>query len=67
MQVMGAVANSDWCEFPYDPPGWIPEARDAMLAEPTRIDPDGFVTLPETPGLGIELDEDRLKAQAEEV
>jgi len=67
MQVMGAVANSDWCEFPYDPPGWIPEARDAMLAEPIRIDPDGFVTLPETPGLGIELDEDRLKAQAEEV
>ena len=67
MQVMGAVPNSDWCEIPYDPPGWVPEARDAMLAEPTTIDPDGFVTLSEAPGLGIELDEDRLKAQAEEV
>ena len=67
MQVMGAVANCDWCEIPYDPPGWVPEARDAMLAEPTLIDPDGHVTLSEAPGLGIELDEDRLKAQAEEV
>ena len=38
-----------------------------MLAEPTTIDPDGFVTLSEAPGLGIELDEDRLKTQAEEV
>ncbi|MFN2544415.1 MAG: mandelate racemase/muconate lactonizing enzyme family protein [Actinomycetota bacterium] len=67
MQVMGAAPNCDWCEIPYDPPAWVPEARDAMLAEPTTIDPDGFVTLPETPGLGIELDEDRIAAHSEEL
>jgi L-alanine-DL-glutamate epimerase-like enolase superfamily enzyme len=67
MQVMGAVANCDWCEIPYDPPGWIPEARDAMLAEATTIDPDGYITLPETPGLGIELDEERIKSAGEEL
>jgi L-alanine-DL-glutamate epimerase-like enolase superfamily enzyme len=38
-----------------------------MLAEPTTIDADGFVTLPETPGLGIELDEERIKAHGEEL
>ena len=64
---MGAVANAWWCEYPIDPPGWTPEARDAMLAEPTGIDPDGSVTLPEAPGLGITLDEERITAHGEEV
>ena len=67
MQVMGAVANASWCEFPDDPPGWVPEARDAMLAEPTEIDADGFVTLSEAPGLGIELDEEQIAAHGEEL
>ena len=67
MQVMGSVPNAEWCEYPIDPPGWTVDARDAMLAEPTRIDPDGFVTMPETPGLGIELDEERIAAHGEEV
>jgi L-alanine-DL-glutamate epimerase-like enolase superfamily enzyme len=67
MQVMGSVPNAVWCEYPIDPPGWTVEARDAMLAEPTRIDPDGHVTLPEAPGLGIELDEERIAAHGEEI
>jgi D-galactarolactone cycloisomerase len=66
LQVMGAV-GADWCEFPIDPPGWTPEARDAMLAAPIAIDPDGYVTLPDRPGLGIELDEERIAAHGEEV
>ena len=56
-----------WCEVPVDPPGWTPEARDAMLAEPLRVDPDGFVTLPEDPGLGIHLDEEAIARHGEEV
>lgn len=67
MQVMGSVPNASWCEYPIDPPGWPVEARDAMLAEPTLVNADGFVTLPETPGLGIELDEERVAAHGEEV
>jgi len=38
-----------------------------MLAEPTAIDAEGFVTLPEEPGLGIELDEERIAASGEEL
>lgn len=67
LQVMGAAANAEWCEYPIDPPGWTPEARDAMLAEPVSVGPDGFVTLPEAPGLGIVLDEDRIAAHGEEI
>jgi len=67
MQVLGSVPNAEWCEFPIDPPAWTVEARDAMLAEPTAIDPDGFVTMPETPGLGIKLDEERIAAHGEEI
>lgn len=66
LHVMGAV-GADWCEYPIDPPGWTPEARDAMLAAPIPIDPDGHVTLPDRPGLGIELDEERIAAHGEEV
>ena len=66
LQVMGAVPGNVWCEYPIDPPGWTPEVRDAMLTEPTTIDDDGFVTIPDTPGLGIELDEEAIATHGEE-
>jgi L-alanine-DL-glutamate epimerase-like enolase superfamily enzyme len=47
-------------EYPYEPPGWVPEARDGLLTEPIRVDADGTVAVPDTPGLGIELDEHKL-------
>ncbi len=47
-------------EFPYEPPGWVPEARDGLLAEPIRVDADGTVAVPDAPGLGIVIDEDKL-------
>jgi L-alanine-DL-glutamate epimerase-like enolase superfamily enzyme len=67
LQVMGSVPNAEWCEYPIDPPGWTVEARDAMLAEPLAIDPDGHITLPESPGLGIDLDDERIAAHGEEI
>ena len=65
MQVMASMPNCDFCEFPYDPPGWTIEARDGILAEPIDIDSDGFVQVPDTPGLGIEIDEDKLAKYGE--
>ncbi|NIV30388.1 MAG: mandelate racemase/muconate lactonizing enzyme family protein, partial [Anaerolineae bacterium] len=56
-----SLGHCPYLEFPYDPPSWTPEARDFMLAEPLRIDADGYVKAPEGPGLGIELDEEKLK------
>jgi L-alanine-DL-glutamate epimerase-like enolase superfamily enzyme len=47
-------------EYPYEPPGWVPEARDGILREPILVDSDGTVTAPDAPGLGIEIDEEKL-------
>ncbi|MFD1646233.1 mandelate racemase/muconate lactonizing enzyme family protein [Haloarchaeobius litoreus] len=49
-----AAAGSPWCEFPIEPP-WTPEVRDFLL-EGTFHHEDGYVTPPDGPGLGVELD-----------
>jgi D-galactarolactone cycloisomerase len=60
LHVFAAGPREQPIEYPYEPPGWIPEARDGLLVEPIRVAPDGTVGVPDAPGLGIELDEDKL-------
>jgi L-alanine-DL-glutamate epimerase-like enolase superfamily enzyme len=55
LHLTAAVGGGPYIEFPYDPPGWTPERRDFMLAEPVRVDADGCLALPRRPGLGFEL------------
>lgn len=62
LQVVAASPNAPFLEFPYDPPGWVPEARDFMLSEPITVEADGYVTVPDNPGLGVELDIERITA-----
>jgi L-alanine-DL-glutamate epimerase-like enolase superfamily enzyme len=57
LHVAAGVGGGPYLEFPYDPPGWTPERRDAMLAEPIRPDRDGIVRVPSSPGLGAVLDD----------
>ena len=57
------MAGSQWVEFPYDPPDWSLQRRDYPLAAPI-IAEDGWVTLSDRPGLGLDLDEARLAATA---
>lgn len=54
------VAGSTYLEFPFDPPTWTPERRDYPLVDPLVPDSQGWLTLPEGPGFGLELDEKRL-------
>jgi len=56
IHLAAATASEPYLEFPYDPSTWTPERRDFMLAQPLRIDADGCVAVPDSPGLGIELD-----------
>jgi L-alanine-DL-glutamate epimerase-like enolase superfamily enzyme len=67
---VGLVANlhgalgcstEQWIEVPYDPPAWGPERRDWLLGAPVEIAFDGTIRPPDGPGLGIELDLDRLE------
>jgi L-alanine-DL-glutamate epimerase-like enolase superfamily enzyme len=64
---MAATPICPFCEFPFEPPGWVPEARDFMLTEPFKIDKDGYVKVPDKPGLGIEMDWDRIKKHGEQL
>jgi L-alanine-DL-glutamate epimerase-like enolase superfamily enzyme len=57
-----AVGKCPYLEFPFDPPAWTLERRDYMLQVQDRlmIDGDGYVHVPDKPGLGCELDEKAL-------
>src|SRR5206468_2695337 len=57
LHVAAGVGGGPYIEFPYDPPGWTVERRDFFLAEPIRPGPDGTLRVPNSPGLGIVLDE----------
>lgn len=64
LHVAAGVGGGPFLEYPYDPPGWTPQRRDAMLAEPIHPDADGVLRVPAVPGLGIELDEVAIKRYA---
>lgn len=51
-----AVSDCPYLEFPYDPPTWTIDRRDFVQAKRLMVDPDGFLNVPDLPGLGIELD-----------
>jgi D-galactarolactone cycloisomerase len=58
LHVCAGVGGGPMIEFPFDPPGWTPERRDFMLAEPVSVGPDGTLSVPDAPGLGVRLDEE---------
>ena len=64
LHVAAGVGGGPFIEYPYDPPGWTPERRDAFLAEPVRPDRDGVLRVPSRPGLGAVLDEDAIARYA---
>jgi len=57
LHVAAGVGGGPFLEFPYDPPGWTTERRDAFLEQPVRPDKDGVLRVPAMPGLGATLDE----------
>jgi D-galactarolactone cycloisomerase len=64
LHVAAGVGGGPFIEFPYDPPGWTPERRDAFLAEPVRPGADGVLRVPAAPGIGAVLDEAAIRRYA---
>jgi L-alanine-DL-glutamate epimerase-like enolase superfamily enzyme len=62
LHLAAGAASPPYVEFPWDPPEWTSDRRDFVLAEPITVGADGMITLPDAPGLGVELDEERLEA-----
>jgi L-alanine-DL-glutamate epimerase-like enolase superfamily enzyme len=61
LHLAAAIPNCSHLEFPHDPPsGWTAAARDQMLTEPLEIDAEGYVLVPDRPGFGFSLDEERI-------
>jgi L-alanine-DL-glutamate epimerase-like enolase superfamily enzyme len=58
LHVAAGVGGGPFLEVPYDPPGWTPERREFVLAEPVAVGADGVVRVPASPGLGIQLSGD---------
>jgi L-alanine-DL-glutamate epimerase-like enolase superfamily enzyme len=64
LHVAAGVGGGPFIEFPYDPPAWTPERRDAVLAEPIRPGADGVLRVPVAPGIGIVLDDAAIRRYA---
>lgn len=54
------AASSQELEYPLDPPGWVPEGRDAMLEQPF-LHERGRLAPPDAPGLGVTIDRGALR------
>ncbi|MFN8493065.1 MAG: mandelate racemase/muconate lactonizing enzyme family protein [Caldilineaceae bacterium] len=55
LHVAAALSTAPFIEFPFDPPEWTPARRDYILPAPIEADAEGYVTLPDAPGLGVTL------------
>jgi D-galactarolactone cycloisomerase len=64
LHVAAGVGGGPFIEFPYDPPAWTPERRDAFLVEPVRPRSDGMLCVPAAPGIGAVLDEAAIRRYA---
>jgi len=57
LQLIAGTAGETYVEWPLDGPDWTPERRDYLLKSPLGLDSQGWFTLPDAPGLGVELNE----------
>ena len=61
LHLAAAIPNCSHFEFPHDPgSGWTAAAGNQMLAEQPWIDADGYVQVPDRPGFGFVLDDERI-------
>ncbi len=60
LQAAVSLNNCPMLEFPYDPPFLTTESQQFYLKDKFFIDADGCVALPQTPGIGIQIDEEAL-------
>ncbi len=52
--------STDYLEYPFDPPGFTVEKREGVI-RPITVNPDGTLTVPQEPGLGVVIDEKLLR------
>lgn len=60
LYLASGLAGQKELEYPLDPPGWVPAARDGILETPFLHD-RGVLAAPTLPGLGFRIDERALR------
>lgn len=58
MHLAAGTGLCPYLEFPLDAPGWTSERRDFILQSTIDIDANGGISVPDSPGLGVELSPD---------
>lgn len=61
LQVLATVGNCPYVEYPLEPPALTVETQHGLLKEPILIDKDGCISVPQLPGIGVEIDEEMVK------
>jgi L-alanine-DL-glutamate epimerase-like enolase superfamily enzyme len=62
LHLCASLPNCPFVEVFHDLPGFSSDIFQWYLAEPIRLDPaDGCMPLPQKPGLGVDLDEDKVR------
>jgi L-alanine-DL-glutamate epimerase-like enolase superfamily enzyme len=65
LHLCAAIPNCPFVEVFHDPPGFTSDLFQWYLTEPIKVDPtDGCMCLPQKPGFGVELDEDKIRRYA---
>ncbi len=59
-QLVCGATGAPFIEFPYDPPEWSLDRRDFMMQTPLAVDKEGWLVMPDQPGMGYGLDEVKL-------
>jgi D-galactarolactone cycloisomerase len=60
LHLCAAIPNASFLEVWHDPPCMTSDIFQWYLKEPLRIDAEGNVAVPQGPGLGVELDEEKI-------
>jgi L-alanine-DL-glutamate epimerase-like enolase superfamily enzyme len=58
LQLAGSIPNCPYIEYPCDPPSYSIDVWQMLLTEEIRIDKEGYLPVPQKPGLGVELNEE---------
>ena len=60
LHAFAAWEHGGHLEYPYEPPGFVPAAREGIMP-PLLANADGTLDVPQSPGLGLQVDERLLR------
>ncbi len=65
LQLYAALPRKFIFQFPFEPELWEPKHRDFFLQNPLELNRDGTLSVPSSPGLGIQIDPGAVKKYGE--